>query len=144
MGVSLDVRKAHATHRFGEITQVLTWVNDERAMVLVPSFRKGAPWFVVCESAAWKYGEDAYLVKQSKKAAEVLGMGDSSHTWLKIAAIIEEGLPDLIRMPAAPVPDLLKAAFGQMELREGGKTIAQQDIRLESDGAEYEASPTVH
>jgi hypothetical protein len=142
MGASLDLRKAHAHHNFGEIVQILTWVNDERAMVLVPAHRKNAPWFIVCESAAWKYGEDRYLVEQSKKAAEALGM-EGAHTWLKIAAIIEEGLPDLIRMPSAPMPSYLKSTFGHMELRENGKTIASEDIKIETEGAEY-APATVH
>lgn len=136
MGASLDLRKAHAHHNFGEIVQILTWFNDERAMILVPALRKNAPWFVVCESAAFKYGDDKYLIEQAKKAATALGM-EGGHTWLKIAAIIEEGLPDLIRMPSAPMPSYLKSTFGHMELRENGKTIAQEDIRIESEGAEY-------
>jgi len=155
MGVSIDVRKAHASHHYGEIVQILTWVNDERAMVLIPAYRQNPPWYVVCESAAWKYNPDdettfntngqpaagkGYLIAQAKKAAEVLGM-DGVHTWLKIAAIIAEGLQDLTRMPSAPMPEMLKASFGAMELREGGKTLVQQDIRLENEGAEYEAAP---
>lgn len=157
MGASLDLRKAHAHHKFGEIVQILTWVNDERAMVLVPAHRKNAPWFVVCESAAWKWDPDGttlfdtkgqpvagkgYVAAQAHKAAEVLGM-DGSHTWLKVAAIICESLPDLIRMPSAPMPSYLKSTFGHMELRENGKTIAQEEIKLEADGAEYTPA-TVH
>lgn len=151
MGVSLDLRKAHAYHRLGELCVILTWVNDERAMVLLPSMRKGAPWFIVCESAAWKWDPDGqtlfdshdrpvagkgYVVAQSRKAAEVLGMQEG-HTWLKIAAIITEALPDLIRMPSAPMPSYLKASFGSLELRADGQTIAAEDIRLETEGAEY-------
>lgn len=157
MGVSLDLRKAHAHHRYGEIVAVFTWVNDERALILLPALRKGAPWFIVCESAAWKWDPDGetlldrkgrpvagkgYVVAQARKAAEVLGM-ESGHTWLKIAAIIVEGLPDLIRMPSAPMPSYLKAAFGSLELRADGETIAKEDIRLETEGAEY-APTTVH
>lgn len=156
MGVSLDLRKAHSHHRYGELVAIYTWVNDERALVLVPALRKGAPWYIVCESAAWKWDPDGqtlldgrgqpvagkgYVVAQARKAAEVLGM-DHGTTWLKLAAIIVEGLPDLIRMPSAPPPTYLKATFGKLELREAGKTIAQEDIRIETEGAEY--AQTVH
>lgn len=141
MGVSLDLRKAHAHHHFGEIVQILTWVNDERAMVLLPAFRKNAPWYIVCDSAAWKYADDKYLISQSKKAADVLGMGESSQSWLKIAAIIEEGLADLVRMPSAPAAEMLKASFGEMKMSADGKVFAHQDIKLENDHTEYVQGP---
>ncbi len=137
MSVSIDMRKAHASHQFGEITQILTWVNDERAMVLLPTFRKGAPWYIVCESAAYKYDDEDYLVTQCRKAAEVLGMAESADTWFKIAKIIHDGLSDLIRMPSSPPVEYSKAAYGNMELKADGKTIAREDMRFEKDGATY-------
>ena len=155
MGVSLDLRKAHSHHRYGELVAIFTWVNDERALVLLPALRKGAPWFIVCESAAWKWDPDGetmvdtggrpiagkgYVVAQARKAAQVLGM-DHGTTWLKLAAIITEGLPDLVRMPAAPMPSYLKSEFGRMQLKADGKVIAEEAIRLESDGAEYTPNP---
>lgn len=137
MGVSLDLTKAHASHQFGEMMVVYTWLNDERAMVLVPAYRKGAPWFVVMESAAYKYDNPVYLARMAAKAAEVLGMQESRNTAFKLANIIIEGLPDLIRMPSAPEPTMSKAAYGSMRLRANGETIAQQDIHLEHEGVMY-------
>jgi len=137
MGVSIDLARAHASHHYGEIIAVFTWVNDERALVLLPAYRKGAPWFVVMESASFKYDNPVYLARMSAKAAEVLGMEEAAGTAFKIANIIIEGLPDLIRMPSAPEPQMSKAAYGNMELRADGETIARQDIHLEHEGVTY-------
>ena len=52
-----------------------------------------------------------------------------------VATIINEGLPDLIRMPHAPEKELEKAAIGSMKLREDGRLVAAQDIHLETEGA---------
>ena len=100
MGATLDPRKAHLVRQHGDIIAIYTWVNDERALVLIPAHRKpGSPWFVVCESAAYRYDNPHYLAKQARKAAEVIGMDETQAAWFKIASIIIEGLGDLIRMP---------------------------------------------
>lgn len=137
MTVSLDLRKAYKSHAFGDIIQVLTWVNDERAMVLMPRHRKNAPWYIVCESASFKYDDVRYLASQCKKAAEVLGMGADRTTWSKLATIIIEGLPDLIRMPSAPPTELRSTSHGAMTLKGDGQVLAQEDIRFEKEGASY-------
>lgn len=137
MGVSIDLAKAHASHHYGELTAILTWVNDERALVLLPTYRKGAPWYVVMESAAFKYDNPVYLAHQAKKAAEVMGMADTRDNWFKLATIIHEALPDLIRMPHAPDKELSKATYGSMQLRLDGKLMAGEEIRLEKDTATY-------
>jgi hypothetical protein len=137
MGVTLDIRKAHAAHKFGDIVQVLTWVNDERAMVLMAANRANSPWFIVCESASWKYDNPQYLARQAAKCAEVLGMDQNKSTWVKIATIIHEGLPDLIRMPSKQPPEFHAGNFGQMTLRGDGEIIRQEAIRLEDEGAMY-------
>lgn len=134
MAASIDLRKAHQWRQHGDLLAVYTWVNDERALVLLPAHRPGAPWYIVCESAAWKYDDVTYLASQCVKACEVLGIEPSRPNWARVASIIHEGLPDLIRMPGAPQRELMNAAIGSMELRADGKTIAQQDIRLEREG----------
>ena len=58
MGVSLDLRKAWKHHRHGDLLVVLTWVNDERSLVLMPTLRRGTGWYIVQESAAFKWGID--------------------------------------------------------------------------------------
>ena len=37
MPVSLDLRKAHKVRRHGDLLAIYTWVNDERALVLLPA-----------------------------------------------------------------------------------------------------------
>ena len=137
--LSLDLNKAHLTRQLGDLMVIYTWVNDERAMVLIPAYRKGAAWYIVMESAAFKYDSRAYLVKQCRIAAEVLGMEPSPNNWMKLATVILDGLPDLIEMPSAPDPTLMAGAIGQMKLMADGQMMAGQDIRLESEsGAAYE------
>ena len=137
MGVSLDLRKAHASHVYGEVTAILTWVNDERALVLLATHRKGSPWFIVCESAAWQYDDMGYLARQTAKAAEVLGTDDTSDGWYKIAKIIHDGLGDLVRMPSAPPPEYVSGSFGHNILTADGQVVAEQDIRVEREGVTY-------
>lgn len=132
--VSLDLTKAHLSRQFGDLTVVFTWVNDERAMVLIPTYRKGAAWYILQESAAYKYDNMRYLKEQCVKACEVLGMEPSPNNWYKLATVIHDGLPDLITMPTAPDKDLTRGNYGQMELRQGGKTMVAQDIKLEKEG----------
>ena len=75
MGVSLDLRKAHLTRQHGDLVAVYTWMNDERALIMIPAFRAGAPWYIVFESAAFRSDDPSYLAKQCIKACEVLGSG---------------------------------------------------------------------
>lgn len=138
MPATIDTRKAHLTRRHGDLYAVYTWVNDERALVLIPANRPGAPWFIIMESAAFEYDNPIELQARSMKACDVLGMEPSRPNWFRIAKIIHEGLPDLIRMPAAPLPEYLKGSVGQMILKEGGKVIAGEDIRVEKEGVTYE------
>jgi hypothetical protein len=137
MGATLDLRKAHLSRQHGDLTAIYTWINDERAMVLLPTYRTGAPWYVVCESAAYKYDDPAYLARQCVTACEVLGIEPSTPNWSRVASIIHEGLPELIRMPSAPLPEYLRGSFGHMELRADGQVIAGEDIRIEREGAAY-------
>jgi len=137
MGVSLDLRKAFMSRQLGDITAIYSWVNDERALVLVPTFRNGAPWYVVLESAAFKYDDPAYLARQCATACDVLGMEPSKANWVRVASIINEGLPDLIRMPSAPPAEYMRGSMGHMQLRVDGQTVAGEEIRLEKEGASY-------
>ena len=137
MPVSLDLRKAHKARRHGDLLAIYTWVNDERALVLLPAHRKAAAWFVVCESAAFRYDDPSVLAAQCVKACEVLGLEPSKQNWVRIASIIHEGLADLIRMPSAPVPEV-GPSLGEIQLRVDGDLIAQTEIRQQRQGASYE------
>jgi hypothetical protein len=136
--VSVDLAKAHMTRQHGDLMVIFTWVNDERAMILIPAHRKGAAWYIVCESSAYKYDNMDYLKRQCLKAAEVLGMEPSPNNWFKLARVIHDGLGDLCAMPTGPDKELTRGNYGKMELLENGRTMAAQDIKLEVEaGATY-------
>lgn len=138
MAANIDTRKAHLIRRHGDLMAIYTWMNDERALVLVPLHRPGAPWYVVMESAAYKYDDVAYLARQCAIACDVLGIEPSRRNWARLASIINEGLPDLITMPSAPLPEYERAAIGELKLMADGKQIGGEDIKLEVEsGAIY-------
>jgi len=142
MPATIDLAKAHLSRVHGDITVIFSWVNDERAMVLVPHLRKGAPWFVVMESAAYTWDDmDArnvpVVAAKAAKACEVLGIEPSPWNCRRIAGMVIDGLPELIRMPSAPPKEYHRASFGHMELRGDGDLIAAEDIRIEKEGVTY-------
>jgi hypothetical protein len=142
MPATIDTRKAHLVRHHGDISAIFSWVNEERAMVLVPNRRPGAPWYVVMDSAAYTWddsvpGNVATVARKASKACEVLGLEPTPTNCRRIAGIVIDGIPDLVRMPSAPPPEYLRGAIGQMILKEAGKTIAGEDIRVEKEGASY-------
>lgn len=143
MGASIDLRKAHLVRQHGDLTAVYSWLNDERAMFLIPSARKQAPWYVLCESAAYTWAEGdgeaspQAIARKGSKVCEVLGIDSSPTNVRRVIGIILDGLPDLIRMPSSPPKEQHRQSFGQMILRADGQEIAGQDIRLDKDVAEY-------
>lgn len=143
MAASIDLSNAHLVRIHGDITAVYSYINDERALILAPTFRPGAPWFCVLESAAFSWDDEdpanvVEVVRKANKACEVLGIEPTPHNARRIAAIVIDGLPDLIRMPSANEKEMRDASYGRMQLKANGQTIAEQDIRLEKEaGAEY-------
>jgi hypothetical protein len=142
MPATLDTRRARLVRQHGDLTAIYTYVNDERALVLVPTHRPGAPWFVVCESAAytWDDSDRRYVTevaRKSIKACEVLGIEPTPTNARRIANIVIDGLPDLVRMPSAPAPEFHAPSFGQIQLYEDGKPIASEEIRVEKEGVTY-------
>lgn len=146
MSACIDTRKAHAIRQHGDITAIYTWINDERALVLLATYRKGG-WYVVMDSAAWQYDDDGYLMRAAVKACDVLGFGESAGTAFHIARIIHEGLGDLVLMPPEP-PDPVEEAVkamrrvGEMQLTADGEVIAAEDITVgPAAGQEFQAVP---
>lgn len=136
--VCLDLEKAHRHRQHGDLLAIYTWVNDERALVLIPAYRKSTSWYIVLESAAYKYDNTEYLKKQCRVAAEVLGMEPSPNNWYKLARVIHDGLPDLIEMPSAPDNKLLTPSLGEMRMYADGQLMAAEEIRVEREaGATY-------
>lgn len=142
MPVSIDTRKAHIHRTHGDITVLFSWINDERAMFLIPHLRKGAPWYIVMEGAAYTWDDSqsknvAEVARKAMQACTVLGIEPSPANCRRIAGIIIDGLPDLIRMPASPPTEYYKTAHGQMLLRADGQVLAAEDIKVEKEGATY-------
>lgn len=151
MGVSLDLRKAWKHQRHGDLIVVMTWVNDQRAIVLMPALRKTTGWYIVCESAAFLWGVDhpdaavrreamEHAVKQSHIACDVLSLEPSRMNRAKVISVITGWLPDLIRMPSEPEPEFKPGSFGSMVLSADGKPIAGEELREEVEGVGYEVA----
>jgi len=49
--------------------------------------------------AAYRYDDPGYLARQAMFACSVLAIEPTAGNALRVATIIHEGLPDLIRMP---------------------------------------------
>jgi hypothetical protein len=138
MGITIDLKKAHLSRFHGDLCAVYTWVNEERALVLVPWRRKGAPWYIVMENVAYKYDDPEYLATQCQIACEHMGMEPTTANWVRVATIINEGLPDLIKMPDAPPQQFSAASYGAHSMTADGETVAQEDIRVPiNEGVTY-------
>lgn len=140
MPACIDLRKAHLHRQHGDLLAIYTWINGERALVLLPAYRKGAPWYVVMESAAYRYDDVSYLAKQCVVACDVLGIEPSRANWVRVGTIINEGFPDLYRMPSEPDWGATGREFGTLTLMADGKAIAQEALTTENRGAEYVAA----
>lgn len=140
MGATLDLTKAHLRRTHGDIDAVYSWLNDERALFLIPRMRKNPTWFIIMEKNAHEYTNDAVLMAAGIKAMLLWDMEPTKQNAFRVAKIIDEGLADLIRMPAAPEPEYVKAAFGEMHMRADGETIKSDVISVEKPMLEFEAS----
>jgi len=137
MPACLDITKAHIARVHGDIRATYTWINGERALVLHPAFRQKAPWFVLMESAAYQYDDPGHLQRQGLKACQVLGLEPTMANWVRIATILNEGLPDLYRMPSEPSWERKKREYGELKVMADGKQIAAEALTIEDKGAEY-------
>lgn len=148
MPVSLDLRKAWKHHRTGDLIVVLTWVNDERSLVLMPALRRNAGWAIIGDSAAWKWAVDhedpatrihaqRHALVESHKICDQLNLEPSRMNRARVISIITGWIPDLIRMQSAPEPEFNPESYGQMILRADGKPIAAEEVRTEVEGVTY-------
>lgn len=148
MPVSLDLRKAWRHQRHGDMVAVLSWVNDERAIVLMPALRRNTGWYIVLESAAFKWGVDhpdfsiarearSHAARQSEIACDMMNLEPSKMNRAKVITIITGWLPDLVAMPSAPPPEFKSGSYGAMVLSADGKPIGGEDLREEVEGVQY-------
>lgn len=143
MGASIDLNRAHHHQAYGDLLAIFSWINDERALFLIPRYRKGAPWYIVMEPAAHSWSDQSEwanipaVCAKGSKACEVLGIEPNPTNVRRIVGIVNDAIPVLVRMPHSPDKELHRGSFGQMRLRADGKELAAQDIRLEREGAMY-------
>lgn len=134
MPATLDTKDAHLVRYHGDIAAVYSWLEDQRALFLVPHLRPGAPWFVVPEPSAYAWNDEdpdtaRDVAGRAAKACEVLGLEPTTRNAYRIAKIVVEGIPDLIKMPSKP-PDRLGAALGEMRALAEGQLVGGEEIRL--------------
>ena len=139
---SIDLRKAYTSRQYGDILAVLSWLNDTRALFLIPAMRRRAPWFVVLEPAAHEWDDRSatrvrLAARRAMRACEVLGLGQHPRTAHRIVRIVNDALPDLVRMPSRQPNDFRPASYGQITMRADGVPIAAEEIRFEDAGATY-------
>lgn len=92
----------------GELKRWFEHVNDEPAMCIAPTvYRAKKIAYVICLSAAWKYREPPYMMRQCGVIIDLFELGFSSQRMAKIAAMIEDGLDELVHM-APPEKDAPK------------------------------------
>jgi hypothetical protein len=149
MPVSLDLNKAWKHQRHGDLVVVLTWVNDSRALVMLPAHRRDAGWYIVDESAAWRWGVDhpdamarriamEHAMQQSLMACTILGIEPSKVNRARIISVITGWIPDLVRMPSAPLPEFSDVVQGEVVLKVDGEVVREEEIKVErTEGATY-------
>jgi hypothetical protein len=144
MPVTLDINKAWKHQQHGDLTVILTWVNESRALVLAPTLRRDAGWFIVDESAAFLWGVDhpdrsarlaamQHTMRQSMMACSVLGIEPSRPNRARIISIITGWIPDLVAMPSAPLPELSSVSQGEVILKVDGQVMREEEIKVEAD-----------
>jgi hypothetical protein len=89
------------------------------------------------ESAASLYDDAAYLARACVNACEVLGIEPNRPNWVRVATIVNEGLPDLVSMPSEPTWQRAGQEFGTLMVKSDGKEIAAEALTIPNVGAEY-------
>jgi len=142
MTTSIDLRKAHAHYVRGDLNIVFSWMNDTRAMFLIPVHRAKAPWFVISERAAFEWNDQDQnnridLVYRAGKACDVLGFEPNMANVNRIIGLVNNFMQEFLRMPSAQPPEKTAGTYGRMQLKADGQVVAEEDIRLEKEGATY-------
>lgn len=142
MTASIDLRRAHLTRRYGDLLAVFSWLNDCRALFLIPAVRQRSPWFVVLEPAAHEWDDRdpkmiMMVISRAVKACDVLGIEATPRNARRIISIVNDGIPELLTMPSAQPPEFVPGTFGSLIVRADGKEIGGEAIRLEDGGAQY-------
>jgi hypothetical protein len=85
-----------------------------------------APIFAIPLSSAWAYAEPDYLMEASFKIASFLGMFPDQFLINRIADLISNYLPDLIK--AKPIGDEKGVAYGEGKLMIEGEEVERFEV----------------
>lgn len=110
MNHAIDLTRFHFMRELGDIVVFGTWVfngdqeNTEPCLVILPRYRRPSSVrpCVVALSAAYLYDDPRYCVRAAMVFAKNLGFADSMTTTNKIATILHDQLPELLKMPLDP------------------------------------------
>jgi hypothetical protein len=135
----IDFNRTYLQRQHGDLLAIYTWFDGERALVIIPAARARPRWFVVCESAAWQYDDPRYLARKCAEACRYLGLSEDKATWVRLATIVNEGLPDLVLMPSEPEWEVEKAReYGVLTAKADGQVMRQEALTIAAQaGAEY-------
>ena len=136
MPLTLDLAQVPLKRVHGDIICVFTYIgeDDERCMILLPANNRQCSWFVVCDSAAYKYDDsengDVYLWQQSILACQHLQIEPTKANIYRIAKIINDGLMDLVQMKPKKEYDQERLNIGSVTLKANGEVVAQEDFSV--------------
>lgn len=115
------------------------YVNGEEAIVIWPLRKRSldAGAYVMCLSAAYKYEDPAYLMRQARTACEVMRMFPDKATVVNLATVLDECREDLLKM--LPEPDEHAIVLGSGEVKVDGRSFSfdvtdKMLVEDESDG----------
>jgi hypothetical protein len=114
----------------GDVVASFQYVNGEESCVLWrlntlnnSLLIRQAGCVVIGLSSAWKYTDDAYLVRQAKEYAQVMGFESSKHIVHRIATFIQDMLIELVSMKPMPAELERKQPEAEIALGERGLEI---------------------
>ncbi len=123
---AIDLSRTHFFREVGDMCIAGTWImNDDQedtepALVILPRFRppSSVKPCVIGLSAAFKYDNPKYLARAAPHIARCLGFEDSMQRANKIATLIHDHIPDLVRMPVDPTQAVV---VGEATVEVGGQ-----------------------
>lgn len=130
---ALDLTRYAFKRELGDITIFGTWLYDnetedsEPCLALLPTFRhRGVKPCVIALSSAFKYNDPQYMAHTTRVILKNLGFQESLTQAHRIADLVLDHLPDLIRMPHDPTEAVV---VGHAEINDQGikKTVEVLD-----------------
>lgn len=135
----LDLALQHQMQPFGDITAIWTWNlhTDRPCVVLVPTYvpisHERIMPVLVSVDEAWRWderiGDPRYTARACHKIAEGMRFDPTPERLVRIFSIVNDCLPDLLRMPPAPRRDQGEVVADVIAIDiETGKTIHEAEV----------------